>query len=96
MGHSSVIIFVAVVTKAIAIRPSQVDDYHDRLVSIPFPMGILKSENDDPAKDPQFVEPLVDQARKLKDTDFEQTQRQNERRMRELLQQATTDGILIA
>ncbi|TPP61411.1 Cytoplasmic dynein 2 light intermediate chain [Fasciola gigantica] len=59
------------------------------------PLGASVPEID-PAKEPQFAEPLVDQARKSKDEEFEQTQRQNERRMRELLQQAAADGILVA
>ncbi|OON15252.1 hypothetical protein X801_08948, partial [Opisthorchis viverrini] len=50
----------------------------------------------DPAKDPQYAEPLVDRARAIKDEELERIQQQNERRMRDLLQQATLDGVLIA
>ncbi|TGZ65357.1 hypothetical protein CRM22_005903 [Opisthorchis felineus] len=50
----------------------------------------------DPAKDPQYAEPLVDRARAGKDKELERIQQQNERRMRDLLQQAILDGVLIA
>ncbi|KAF5404895.1 cytoplasmic dynein 2 light intermediate chain 1 [Paragonimus heterotremus] len=49
----------------------------------------------DPAKDPQYAEPLVDAARLAKDEELERTQRRNERRMRELLQQVSDEGLLI-
>ncbi|KAA0188120.1 cytoplasmic dynein 2 light intermediate chain 1 [Fasciolopsis buskii] len=58
-------------------------------------LAVLRHETD-PAKEPQFAEPLVDQARKSKDEEFDQIQRQNERRMREILQQTAADGIFIA
>ncbi|CAL8069515.1 unnamed protein product [Calicophoron daubneyi] len=54
------------------------------------------SPSSDPSKDPQFAEPLVDAALKIKDEEFVRSQRQNERRMRDLLQQAISDGIVIA
>ncbi|KAF6773423.1 cytoplasmic dynein 2 light intermediate chain 1 [Paragonimus kellicotti] len=49
----------------------------------------------DPAKDSQYAEPLVDATRLAKDEELERTQRQNERRMRELLQQVSDEGLLI-
>ncbi|KAA3672412.1 dynein light intermediate chain 2, cytosolic [Paragonimus westermani] len=49
----------------------------------------------DPAKDPQFAEPLVDVIRLEKDEELKRAQRRNEQRMRELLQQVSAEGLLI-
>ncbi|TNN12135.1 Cytoplasmic dynein 2 light intermediate chain 1 isoform 2 [Schistosoma japonicum] len=50
----------------------------------------------DPSKDLQYSEPLVDSARKIKHDELESKLHQNERHMLNLLQQITSEGIIIA
>ncbi|XP_018650665.1 hypothetical protein Smp_159340 [Schistosoma mansoni] len=49
----------------------------------------------DPSKDPQYSEPLIDSARKVKDEELESKRRQSERHMLNLLQQITSEGLII-
>lgn len=49
----------------------------------------------DPSKDPQYSEPLIDSARKVKDEELESKRRQSERHMYNLLQQITSEGLII-
>ncbi|CAI2725916.1 unnamed protein product [Schistosoma spindalis] len=49
----------------------------------------------DPSKDPQYSEPLIDSARKVKDEELESKRRQSERHMYNLLQKVTSEGLII-
>ncbi|CAH8473864.1 unnamed protein product [Schistosoma turkestanicum] len=48
-----------------------------------------------PSKDPQYTEPLVDSACKLKDEELDSKRHQNERNMLNLLEKITSEGLII-
>ena len=50
---------------------------------------------EDPGRDPQYAEPAVDAARARKDEELERVRRASDRKLRELAQQAQTEGVFI-
>jgi len=61
-----------------------------------FPQNAIRNKpQDDPSKDVQFSEPVIDKLRLEKDNELERYRKASERKMRELEKQALQDGILI-
>lgn len=50
---------------------------------------------EDPGRDLQYAEPVVDAARARKDEELERVRRASDRKLRELAQQAQMEGVFI-